>query len=95
MRTQKMVTRTITTKTIQFMGVYVSKGEVANYTEENVAVKDGKELDYIKSHYETDDFKVVAITNIVMNELLYGMTEQEFLAHARVLPPRTKADDEE
>ena len=36
----------------------------------------------------TDDVKAVHIVHTDVNETLYGMTEQEFIAAARVLPDR-------
>ncbi len=37
-----------------------------------------------------DRVKVVHIVESEEIETLYGMTEQEFIQHAKVLPPRTK-----
>lgn len=33
-------------------------------------------------------WKTVAIKNVKEKETLYGMTEQDFLKYAKVLPPR-------
>ena len=45
---------------------------------------------------ETDTIKVISVVSTETEETLYGMTEQEFIDHARVLPPRkvyTKDND--
>lgn len=45
-------------------------------------------LKKIRKTYETDTFKVVSIVEKQVEENLYGMTEEEFIAGAKVLPPR-------
>lgn len=52
--------------------------------------KDTKELlKATKKAIETDTLKVVDIVDTKVEETLYGMTEQDFIAHATPLPPRT------
>lgn len=36
----------------------------------------------------SDTIKVVHVKHTEVQETLYGMTEQEFISHAKVLPPR-------
>ena len=44
---------------------------------------------------ETDTFKAVHIVDKEEIETLYGMTEQEFIQYAKVLPPRNGANSDE
>ena len=43
---------------------------------------------------EADTVKAVHIVSTEQVETLYGMTEQDFMEHAKVLPPRNCATDE-
>lgn len=45
-------------------------------------------LKRIKPMLETDNVKVVNVQNFVVESTLYGMTEQEFIDSATILPPR-------
>ena len=44
---------------------------------------------------ETDTLKAVHIVHKEEIETLYGMTEQEFIQYAKVLPPRNVANSDE
>lgn len=86
-----MVTRTITTTKAKVMMCDVEAGDV---TVEEVTVprtykNDDALLKVIKSAYETEQLKPVSIVSSEVIETLYGMTEQEFIENAKVLPPRT------
>ena len=71
----------------------VQKGEPFN---ESVTVprtyKDDEALlKKVRPLLETETVKAVHIVDKEEIETLYGMTEQEFIQHAKVLPPRNTA----
>lgn len=53
---------------------------------------DEKLLKKVKEVLETDTLKPVHIVDKEEIETLYGMTEQEFIEHAKVMPPRTATE---
>ena len=85
-----MVTRTIQTTTANVLCLNIKEGEPFNkevvlprtYKDEKSMMK------VVEKLINTDDVKAVHIVNTEVNETLYGMTEQEFIAAARVLPDR-------
>ena len=42
----------------------------------------------LRKTYESDDISIGGVINIVTQEVLYGMPETEFMAHAKILPDR-------
>lgn len=54
---------------------------------------DEKLLKKVKEVLETETLKPVHIVDKEEIETLYGMTEQNFIEHAEVLPPRTAAEE--
>lgn len=88
-----MVTRTITTTKAIVMCLDIESGEPCNKT---VVVprtyKDDETLlKKVKEVIETETLKSVYIVGKEDIETLYGMTEQEFIEHAKVLPQRRVA----
>lgn len=85
-----MVTRTIQTTTATVLCLNIKEGEPFNkevilprtYKDEKSMMK------VVEKVINTDDVKAVHIVHTDVNETLYGMTEQEFIAAARVLPDR-------
>ena len=85
-----MVTRTIQTTTANVLCLNIKEGEPFNkevvlprtYKDEKSMMKVVEQL------INTDDVKAVHIVHTEVNETLYGMTEQEFIAAARVMPDR-------
>ena len=85
-----MVTRTIQTTTANVLCLNIKEGEPFNkevvlprtYKDEKSMMKVVEQL------INTEDVKAVHIVRTEVNETLYGMTEQEFIAAARVLPDR-------
>lgn len=85
-----MVTRTIQTTTANVLCLNIKEGEPFNkevvlprtYKDEKSMMKVVEQL------INTEDVKAVHIVHTEVNETLYGMTEQEFIAAARVLPDR-------
>ena len=90
MAREKMVTRTLTITTLEVMTVDITTATtgtarfdiVGDHTFDT-ALKAVKEL------YETEITKIVTITDLVLNDYLYGMPESEFIKMAKILPPRT------
>ena len=95
MARERMVTRTVEEAEVEVMYVQVSTQKVGKTTLEiSATVGKDKAHDYIQKNLQTDDMKYVAITSYNVHEYLYGMPEQEFIAHAKILTPRT-ADAED
>lgn len=90
-----MVTRTITTTKAIVMCLDIESGEPCNkslvvprtYRDDEALLKKVKEV------LETETLKPVHIVGKKEIETLYGMTEQEFIEHAKVLPPRTISEE--
>ena len=96
MRKEKLITRTITVTTAEFMCVDVETANVEVITAELTGKLDYETaLKLYKASVETDVFKVVACQSIGYTEQLYGMTEKQFIEHAKILPPRKTAETEE
>lgn len=85
-----MITRTITTTKAIVMCLDITTGEPCNksvvvprtYKDDETLLKKVKEV------LETETLKPVHIVGKEEIETLYGMTEQEFIEHAEVQPPR-------
>lgn len=93
----KMVTRTVSMTICDVMLVDVTTATVSNGEIKLSGTFDTKEnaLKAIKKLYETDEIKYVTVTSMHTEEVLYGMTEEEFIMYAHVLPPRKVYDTEE
>ena len=85
-----MVTRTIVTTKATLMCLDIEAGEPLNkevilprtYKDEKALLKKARPL------VETDTIKAVHVVATEEVETLYGMTEQEFIENAQVLPAR-------
>ncbi len=91
-----MVTRTITATNAIVMCLNIEQGEPCNVTVTVPRTYKDEEslLKKIKPMVETDTIKAVHIVSTEQVETLYGMTEQDFMEHAKVLPPRNNSTDE-
>lgn len=86
---ERMVTRTVTQTTAKVMCLNVTIAEATineytiggTYTESDLLKK-------CKKLFETDEFKVVHIESSKVEEILLGMTEEDFIRYATVLSPR-------
>lgn len=84
------VTRTIQTTNCNVMCLDITAGEPCNkevvlprtYKDEQAMLKAAKKV------VETNTLKAVHIVSSNVQETLYGMSEQDFIAHATILPPR-------
>ena len=90
MARKPMVTRTIQTTRCNVLCLNIVEGEPFNkeiilprtYKDEKSMMK------VVEKVINTEDVKAVHIVHTEVNETLYGMTEQEFIANAHVLPDR-------
>ena len=87
-----IVSRTITTTDASVMCVNIITGETETktFTVPRTYKDNDKLLKVVKQLAETDELKPVHIVNVEVHETLYGMTEAEFIEHAKVLPPRAQ-----
>lgn len=96
MRKEKLITRTITVSTAEFMCLDTKTANVEIITAELIGKVDNETaLKMYKATAETDTFKAVSCQSLKYTEQLYGMTEKEFIKHAKILPPRSKTTETE
>ena len=84
------VTRTIQTTHCTVLCMDIENREPCNkdvvlprtYKDENAMLK------AVKKVIETDNLKAVQVVSSMVQETLYGMSEQDFIEHATILPPR-------
>jgi len=92
-----MVTRTITTTKAIVMCLDVEAGEPFN--KEVIVPRTYKDNEFlmktVKPIIETDTVKPVYIVDKTEIETMYGMSEQDFIKHATVLPKRTAKPEKE
>lgn len=92
----KMVTRTVEQTTARVMCLRVDTAEVSIEEYTIGGSPDNDELlKKLKTIYETDNFKVVAIQDTYTETKLLGMSEEDFIRYAQVLPPRKNYNEEE
>lgn len=96
MARERMVTRTVATVEYACMTVNTTTRKVEDIT---VSIPSGmtmtekaRQKAISDALPETNTF--VQVTSESVKEILYGMTEDEFIKYAKVMPPRTKADSE-
>lgn len=95
MARERMVTRTVSTTTVDVLVINIDTAEAGtkSFVLGQNMVKDEKTMlnnaqKMLDDETGTTIWKCVAIKNIKEQETLYGMTEQDFLKYAKVLPPR-------
>lgn len=95
MARERMITRTVSTTTIDVLVINIESAEVGtksfilgqNMTkDEKTMLNNAQKM--LDDETGTTLWQCVAIKNIKEEETLYGMTEQDFLRYAKVLPPR-------
>lgn len=96
MAKMRMVTRTVKVTKVNVMCLDIEKGEAFNECVTVSGVFDSPEklLKACKEALDTDTEKAVAIVEKKEIEQLYGMSEQEFINIAKILPPRQEKDAE-
>ena len=89
MAREKMITRTTTQTTAEIMCLDVNTAEVSieTYTIGGTP-SDDELLKKLRLIYETETFKLVTVQKVETETLLLGMTEEDFIKYATVLPPR-------
>lgn len=92
-----MVTRTIVTTKVNVMCLDVQMGEPCNkvITVPRTYKDDEALMKKVRPLLETETLKAVHIVDKQEIETLYGMTEQDFIEHAKLLPPRNSSQDVE
>ena len=91
MTREKMVTRTVTQTTAEVMTIDVTTAEVqireyticGTYGTNEILLKELQKL------FQTDTFKLVNINSTTVDDILLGMTVEDFIRYATVLPPRS------
>ena len=86
---ERMVKRTVIQTTAKVMCLNVTTVEViineytigGTYTESDLLKK-------CKTLFETEELKLVHIESSTVSDILLGMTEEDFIRYATVLPPR-------
>lgn len=97
MAREKMVTRTVTQTTAEVMTIDVTTAEVSilEYTIGGTYDTNEILLKKLQKLFQTDTFKLVNINSTTVEDLLLGMTEEDFIRYARVLPSRNTKESEE
>ena len=94
MARKRMVTRTITSTKVKATVYNIERGEI-----QTLEYKLSGELsadDALKAiTKEHADVRPLKVTEVEVQEELYGMSEEKFLELAEILPPRAKAQSEE
>ena len=91
-----MVTRTIVATKVNVMCLDVQAGEPCNksVTVPRTYKDDEALLKKVRPLIETDTLKAVHVVDKEEIETLYGMSEQDFINYAEVLPPRNGVTEE-
>lgn len=89
-----MITRTLTATICEVLCVDVEAGDTIVETVKVPRTFKNNEalMKALRPLVETEQIKPVHIQSKTVKETLYGMTEAEFMEHAKVLPPRTTAE---
>lgn len=96
MARQRMVTRTVEVNKFSVMTLNIESAEVRTIDYTLGALdKNADVMKILKKAYETDTLKLCAITEHTSETLLYGMTEEDFIANAKILPARGNANSNE
>ena len=96
MAREPQVTRTITTtKVVALVANTITREmEEREYILPRTFADDKKLAKAIEKVIKDETIKFVSVVDKEVVETLYGMSESEFIAVAKVLPPRTKAEIE-
>ena len=92
MARERMITRTMKTTKVNVLCLELDTVEPCN---KDIVIpttfKDKKKLfNKVKEMIDTDQLKAVNITSAEEVETLYGMSEEDFIAHAKELDPSTR-----
>lgn len=91
----QMVTRTFVTTKAKILSVKVSteKTEIEEITLPRTYKTNDEILKIAQKNYGDNDTRFVHVIEKEEVETLYGMSEADFLKHAKVLPPRGTKND--
>ena len=94
MAREPQVTRTITTtKVVALVANTITREmEEREFVLPRTFADDKKLAKAIEKAIKDETIKFVSVVDREVVETLYGMSESEFIAIAKVLPPRTKAE---
>lgn len=97
MAREKMVTRTVTQTTAEVMTIDVTSTEVQirDYTIGGTYDTNELLLKKLQSLFQTDTLKLVHISSTTVEDLLLGMSEEDFIRYSTVLSPRTTKKESE
>ena len=85
----KLVTRTIITTKVNALAGGDGKKELFPIEVTMSGKLDNKRAAKVAAKmYDTEEHKILQVVSVEVNEALYGMTEETFIANAEVLPPR-------
>ena len=91
MARQPQVTRTIQTTKCNVLCIDLANEQP--FTQEVILPRTYKDersmMKKIKPIVENDNVKAIHVQNFVVESTLYGMTEEEFISAAQILPART------
>lgn len=89
MARKRMVTRTIeqTTAKVMTLNVVAAEVTITPYTISGELTGDAL-LKALQDTYQTDTMKLVHVLESMVESVLYGMEEEEFIKLAKVLPKR-------
>ena len=88
MARKRMVTRTITFTTVKATVYDIASGEI-----KTVEYKFSGELSSEVIAKEHEEVRPLKVTEVTVQEELYGMSEEKFIEHAEILPSRTKVSE--
>lgn len=85
-----MVTRTMQTTKVSVLCLDIEQGEPFNevVTLPRTYKSEKDMMKAVSKIIDTDTVKAVHIAASKVEETLYGMSEQEFISYAKILPPR-------
>ena len=90
MAKERRVTRTLTITSVEVMTVDITTATTGTDRFDIVGEHSfDTALTAVKEIYETDAIKIVTITDLVLNDYLFGMPESDFIKMAKILSPRT------
>lgn len=90
MTRKRMIIRTIMQTMAKVMTLNVTTADVKILTYDiGGQYTDDELLKKLQCLFQTDELKLVHIESQVCNELLLGMSEEDFIKYAEVLPPRS------
>ena len=87
---RKMITRTVIKTGVELLCMNVTEGKAETRCFEIGGHYETKEqlLKKCQKAFDTATFKVVAVTSSTEQEVLLGMSEEDFIRNAVVMPPR-------